>query len=151
MGKTEYFELNLNSVMSPLIVEDYTSIKKVWESIGKRDFITFTFNRTNDTNFNPEEIKIKLDVTGILRCVELTINSEKGEDFSIEEWNKNTRLGISCKSDKKIPREWINEAGNGLKQEFIDYALPLIQGESTPPKEDGLPRFARLKKVLATK
>jgi 6-phosphofructokinase 1 len=54
-------------------------------------------------------------------------------------------------TEKKIPREWINEVGNGLKQQFIDYALPLIQGVSAPPLENGLPRFARLKKVLAAK
>ncbi|MGE5614094.1 MAG: 6-phosphofructokinase [Bacillota bacterium] len=54
-------------------------------------------------------------------------------------------------TEKKIPREWINEAGNGLKKEFIDYALPLIQGVSAPPLENGLPRFAKLKKVLATR
>ena len=49
--------------------------------------------------------------------------------------------------EKKIPREWINEAGNGLLQPFIDYALPLIQGDLDPPKEDGLPRFAKLKRI----
>ena len=49
--------------------------------------------------------------------------------------------------EKKIPPEWINAAGNGLKQEFIDYALPLIQGESRVAVEDGLPRFANLKKI----
>jgi 6-phosphofructokinase 1 len=54
-------------------------------------------------------------------------------------------------TEKKVPREWINEEGNGIKQGFIDYALPLIQGESKPPIEDGLPRFAKLKKVLAKK
>ena len=52
--------------------------------------------------------------------------------------------------EKKVPREWINEAGNGVKQEFIDYVLPLIQGETDAPKENGLPRFAHLKKVLTT-
>jgi 6-phosphofructokinase 1 len=60
-------------------------------------------------------------------------------------------LNDVANTEKKIPREWINEAGNGLNQQFIDYALPLIQGESTPPKEDGLPRFAKLKKVFVTK
>jgi 6-phosphofructokinase 1 len=60
-------------------------------------------------------------------------------------------LNDVANTEKKIPREWINEAGNGLKQEFIDYALPLIQGESIPPKVDGLPRFAKLKKVFVTK
>jgi 6-phosphofructokinase 1 len=51
--------------------------------------------------------------------------------------------------EKKITREWINEAGNGLLQPFIDYALPLIQGENKVPTEDGLPRFANLKKIRA--
>ena len=52
--------------------------------------------------------------------------------------------------EKKVPLEWINEAGNGINQGFIDYALPLIQGENTRATEHGLPRFARLKKVLAS-
>ena len=51
--------------------------------------------------------------------------------------------------EKKVPREWINAAGNGVEQPFIDYALPLIQGEPDLPRENSLPRFAKLKKVLA--
>ena len=51
--------------------------------------------------------------------------------------------------EKKIPREWINEAGNGVNRQFIDYVLPLIQGEPELPKVDSLPRFCRLKKILA--
>ena len=51
--------------------------------------------------------------------------------------------------EKKVPLEWINEEHNGIKHEFIDYALPLIQGETKLPKVDSLPRFAKLKKVLA--
>ena len=51
--------------------------------------------------------------------------------------------------EKKVPLEWINAEGNGVTQAFIDYALPLIQGAAQAPTENGLPRFARLKKVLA--
>ena len=51
--------------------------------------------------------------------------------------------------EKKVPVEWINADGNGLKHEFIDYVLPLIQGEPELPLENSLPRYARLKKVLA--
>lgn len=54
-------------------------------------------------------------------------------------------------TEKKVPREWINLEGNGLTKDFINYALPLIQGESKPVLENGLPRFAKLKKVLASK
>ena len=52
-------------------------------------------------------------------------------------------------AEKKVPQEWINAEGNFVTHDFIDYALPLIQGEPKLPKEDSLPRFARLKKVLA--
>ena len=51
--------------------------------------------------------------------------------------------------EKKVPLEWINEEQNGLKHEFIDYVLPLIQGEPKLPLVNSLPRYARLKKVLA--
>ena len=51
--------------------------------------------------------------------------------------------------EKKVPLEWINEDGNGLKPELIDYVLPLIQGEPKLPLVDSLPRYAKLKKVLA--
>lgn len=64
---------------------------------------------------------------------------------------KLVNLSEVANTEKKLPREWITEDGTGLRQEFIDYVMPLIQGESKPPIEDGLPRFAKLKKVLATK
>ena len=59
-------------------------------------------------------------------------------------------LDIVANFEKKVPRAWINAEGNGVTQEFIDYVLPLIQEETNAPKENGLPRFARLKKVLTT-
>lgn len=54
-------------------------------------------------------------------------------------------------TEKKVPLGWIINDGTGVSDEFAKYALPLIQGESRPPIEDGLPRFAKLKKVLAKK
>ena len=51
--------------------------------------------------------------------------------------------------EKKVPLEWINDTQNGMKQEFIDYILPLIQGDANIPLVDSLPRYAKLKKVLA--
>ena len=59
-------------------------------------------------------------------------------------------LTQAANTERKVPRTWINEAGNGICQSFIDYALPLIQGEPARPLENGLPKFARLKKVLTT-
>ena len=45
---------------------------------------------------------------------------------------------------KKVPDEWINEAGNDVTQEMIDYILPLIQGELPCTFKNGVPVHLRL-------
>lgn len=57
-------------------------------------------------------------------------------------------LNDVANTEKVVPKEWINDEGNFVNEKFIAYALPLIQGESRIAIEDGLPRFAKLKKVL---
>ncbi|MBN1891539.1 MAG: 6-phosphofructokinase [Clostridiales bacterium] len=52
-------------------------------------------------------------------------------------------------TEKKVPRDWITPAGNFVTEDFVDYALPLIQNETKQQIVDGLPRFAKLKKVQA--
>ena len=64
---------------------------------------------------------------------------------------KLVKLSEAANAEKSIPREWINEEGNFLNEKFIDYALPLINGESKVVFENGLPRFAKLKKVQVNK
>ena len=52
--------------------------------------------------------------------------------------------------EKKVPLDWITPEHNNVTSDFIDYALPLIQGEPQLPLEDSLPRYARLKKIQAS-
>lgn len=47
--------------------------------------------------------------------------------------------------EKKIPREWINEEGNGVKEELITYLTPLVQGEMSSIYENGMPSYLLLK------
>lgn len=60
-------------------------------------------------------------------------------------------LELAANTEKTVPLEWITENGTYVSDEFVKYALPLIQGECDMKKEDGLPRFAHLKKVLVEK
>jgi 6-phosphofructokinase 1 len=60
-------------------------------------------------------------------------------------------LKKAANEEQKLPLEWIKPRGQGFTQEFIDYALPLIQGESKAKLVDGLPRFAKLKKIRVPK
>lgn len=41
--------------------------------------------------------------------------------------------------EKKIPAEWITPAGNNVTADLVDYVLPLINGETTAPYQNGLP------------
>lgn len=45
---------------------------------------------------------------------------------------------------KTVPLEWINEQGNDVKQEMVDYLLPLIQGELPCTYENGVPVHFRM-------
>ncbi len=43
--------------------------------------------------------------------------------------------------EKKVPIEWINEAGNDIKQELYDYLYPLILGEVHVNYQNGIPQY----------
>jgi 6-phosphofructokinase 1 len=43
--------------------------------------------------------------------------------------------------EKKVPLEWINEAGNDVTQELEDYLRPLIEGEVKLEYKGGLPQY----------
>ena len=58
-------------------------------------------------------------------------------------------LSSVANQEKKVPLSWIVPEGNNVTEEFVNYVLPLIQGEPVLPVENSLPRYARLKKVFA--
>lgn len=43
--------------------------------------------------------------------------------------------------EKKIPVEWINQAGNDVKPELVEYLKPLIEGELKVEYKDGIPDY----------
>ena len=48
-----------------------------------------------------------------------------------------------CNQEKQFPPEWITREGTDISDDFVTYALPLIQGAPLIPMgEDGLPAFA---------
>lgn len=46
-----------------------------------------------------------------------------------------------CNQEKKVPLSWISESGNDMKEEYREYALPLIQGAASVPEKDGIPEY----------
>lgn len=47
-----------------------------------------------------------------------------------------------CNLEKTIPNNWITSEGSDVSDSLIEYLLPLIQGDVSVPKKDGLPDFA---------
>ena len=93
--------------------------------------------------------------TAVIKALEgmtdYMVGFERSEGSTYECRIKLIPLNDVANTEKKVPLSWINEAGNNVTKEYVNYALPLIAEETEQPKEDGLPRFARLKKVLAAK
>ena len=50
-----------------------------------------------------------------------------------------------------VPRDWISEDGFTPNEKFVEYALPLIEGEVKIPMEGGLPKFTVLEKSKVEK
>lgn len=83
-------------------------------------------------------------------AVDTALNGETGKMISfVRDRNLPYQLHFStadvniiCNKEKTVPTEWITKNGSDISNDFIEYALPLIQGQVEIPMENGLPRFA---------
>ncbi|UCF10787.1 MAG: diphosphate--fructose-6-phosphate 1-phosphotransferase [Candidatus Bipolaricaulota bacterium] len=61
-------------------------------------------------------------------------------------------LAEMANSERHFPQEWIDASRIDVRDDFVDYARPLLGGRSiTIPRERGAPRFARLNRRLTEK
>ena len=90
-------------------------------------------------------------------AVEAAVSGESGKMVSFVRTNEN---GYGCRTElvplsevanveKCVPRDWINEEGNNVNEKFLEYVLPLIQGDTEFPTENGMPKYAHLKRIPA--
>lgn len=78
-----------------------------------------------------------------------TIVRNPGKKYS---WSVGeAKLSDVANVEKTMPRNFISADGFSITPAARAYFSPLIQGEDYPPYKDGLPQYARLKKVLAAK
>jgi 6-phosphofructokinase 1 len=73
----------------------------------------------------------------------VTILRSEGTRYGVEHGVAD--LANICGHEKSIPEHWFNDNGK-INNNFSKYALPLIQGSMAIPENNGLPRFAALKK-----
>ncbi len=101
-----------------------------------------------EETFNAGREAVKAAVNG--ETDKMVCYARKAGDKYVCEY-KLLPLELAANTERTVPQEWIINNGTGISEEFVKYALPLIQGECDMKKEDGLPRFAHLKKVLVEK
>lgn len=69
----------------------------------------------------------------------VTLTRESNSPYSVTYGS--TDIHNVANLEKCVPREWINEAGNNITQELIDYVYPLIQGEVPVIYQNGIPAY----------
>lgn len=69
----------------------------------------------------------------------IMIGMQRSEAASYQIAYQAVNVNQVCNQEKLFPQEWITNEGTDIDEKFITYALPLIQGESRPPMENGLP------------
>jgi 6-phosphofructokinase 1 len=74
----------------------------------------------------------------------ITIERKKDEDYKVN-YGKRPLKDIA-NVERIIPKEMINEDGNGVTEAFIKYALPLIEGHNAPKFIQGMQKFAHFEK-----
>jgi 6-phosphofructokinase 1 len=60
-------------------------------------------------------------------------------------------LSDVANQEKKMPIHFITDDGFGITEDCRQYLQPLIEGEAFPPFENGIPKVAELKHVMAEK
>ena len=95
-----------------------------------------------------------------VKAVELAVEGKSGVMPVIKRVSNNpyrwkigeTNLGRVANVEKMIPKSYITADGFGITPAARRYLAPLIQGEDYPPYDkDGLPKYVKMKKVLAKK
>ena len=62
------------------------------------------------------------------------------------------KLSDVANGERKVPRGWMNKAGNHITQKMRDYIAPLMKGEvPIQVGKDGLPVFMRFDKKFLPK
>ena len=127
------------------LVEQEVEVKArfVIPSIAQRNGIHFASKTDSDEAYLSGQIAVQKAVQGMTGYMTAFKRiSDKPYKIEIE----TIKLEKVANGESLFPKEWINPDGFFVTQEYIKYAMPLIQGEVPIKIKDGLPEFMRFKK-----
>lgn len=94
-----------------------------------------------DEAYNIGKQAVKYALEGISEKMVISVR-DKDNKFSLSY----TELTNIANVEKKVDDKYINDEGDNINDSFVEYCLPLINGESHPPYINGIPQFAKLNK-----
>jgi len=152
-GKDSFGHAQLGGVADILknVIESEVGIKARCNKLGTNQRSAMHFASLMDVTeaYMCGQMAVKAALSGENGKM-VTLVREDGPDYKCS-------TGLAALSDvangeKKVPREYINEAGNGITEAMKDYVRPLVMGEA-PIKigDDGLPVFMRFERKLLDK
>ncbi|MBQ7059580.1 MAG: 6-phosphofructokinase [Firmicutes bacterium] len=120
--------------------------------------------RSVELNVTQRSSAVEASFTDVMEAVACGV---KGVELAMEGWSgfmvtmhriedkvlydidyRGTKVTNVSNEVKSFPEKWITKGGTDISDEFLSYLIPLIQGESYPPMENGLPRFIYRKQSI---
>lgn len=73
--------------------------------------------------------------SGVFATLRRTSDKPYCVEYSTED------VAVVANNEKNVPREWINEEGNDVREEMVRYLKPLVRGVAQTPYRNGLPDY----------
>jgi ATP-dependent phosphofructokinase / diphosphate-dependent phosphofructokinase len=147
-GKDSFGHAQLGGVAEMLkaVIEKEVGIKARFNKLGTNQRCAMHFASLTDVK--EAYMCGKKAVENALKGVSgkmVTLVREKGKEYRCT--TGLAELSDVANGEKKVPREYINETGNGVTKAMLNYVRPLVQGQAPiTVGEDGLPVFMRFKR-----
>jgi 6-phosphofructokinase 1 len=147
-SKDSFGHVQLGGVADMLksVVESEVGIKARYNKLGTQQRTAMHFASLTDTNeaYMCGREAVRQAMSGVNGKM-VTLIREPGPEYRCTTGLAD--LVDVANGEKKVPREYINETGNGVTDAMLDYVRPLVRGEAPIDiGPDGLPvymRFAR--------
>ena len=147
-SKDSFGHIQLGGVgdMLKAVIEKEVGIKARFNKLGTNQRSAMHCASLSDVNeaYMCGQAAVKAAVAGENGKM-VTLVREEGPEYKC-------RTGLADLSDvangeKKVPKEYINDSGNGVTEAMLDYVRPLVMGEA-PVRigADGLPVFMRFER-----
>jgi 6-phosphofructokinase len=147
-GKDSFGHAQLGGVAEMLkaVIEKEVKIKARFNKLGTNQRDAMHFASLTDINeaYMCGAAAVKAALAGENGKM-ITLVREKGPKYKCT--TGTAELYDVANGEKKVPKEYINESGNGITDAMRDYVRPLVQGEAPVTiGKDGLPVFMRFER-----